>query len=318
MQKVTEILNLIEQYQTIIVHRHENPDPDALGSQGGLVGAIKAGFPDKKVLKAGGEVGDLAWFSTMDDVAKADYEGALVIIVDTANRPRISGEYYDLGKALVKIDHHPNDDVYGDIDDVDTTASSCSEMITEFILASNGKLVLNQEVAKLLYGGIVGDTGRFLFNNTTPHTLKMAQALLETGIDHSKISRTLSEVTFKQAKLQNFALELLTIDEVGMGSITITKELMAKLDITFQQAKAAVSTPGRLKEIKAWVTFVEQEDGEFRVHLRSKGTIINEIAKKHEGGGHPLASGAIAKDEAEMKQIETELHHAIENYSNED
>ncbi|KRN04200.1 DHH family phosphoesterase [Holzapfeliella floricola] len=318
MQKTTQILSLIEKYETIIVHRHENPDPDALGSQGGLVAAIKAGFPDKKVLKAGGEVGNLDWFSTMDNVSESDYEDALVIIVDTANRPRISGEYYDLGSALVKIDHHPNDDIYGDIDDVDTNASSCSEMITEFILASNGKLVLNQEVARLLYGGLVGDTGRFLFNNTTPHTFEMAQALIKTGIDHSKISRTLSEVTFKQAKLQNFALELLTIDEVGMGSITITKELMTKLDITFQQAKAAVSTPGRLKEIKAWVTFIEQEDGEFRVHLRSKGTIINEIAKRYAGGGHPLASGAIAKDEAEMKQIEIELHDAIEKYSNED
>src|SRR5690606_19263426 len=109
-----EILEVIMQHETIIVHRHMRPDPDALGSQGGLVDILKASLPDKKILKAGGPVGDLAFLTTMDTVLDEDYQGALVIVTDTANRPRISDERYDQGAKLIKIDHHPNDDAYGD------------------------------------------------------------------------------------------------------------------------------------------------------------------------------------------------------------
>lgn len=42
------ILETIKAYQTIIIHRHQNPDPDALGSQAGLKEIIKQNFPDKR------------------------------------------------------------------------------------------------------------------------------------------------------------------------------------------------------------------------------------------------------------------------------
>ena len=68
-----------------------------------------------------------------------------------------------------------------------------------------------------------------------------------------------------------------------------------------------VSLPGRIKNVSAWAIFVQQEDGHYRIRLRSKGPFINELAKHHDGGGHPLASGAKAKDETEIKQVIAEL-----------
>ena len=47
---------------------------------------------------------------------------------------RICDKRYSLGDKLIKIDHHPNEDPYGDLLWVDTNASSCSEMIYEFYL----------------------------------------------------------------------------------------------------------------------------------------------------------------------------------------
>jgi phosphoesterase RecJ-like protein len=88
------ILEQIKAYDTIIIHRHINPDPDALGSQGGLAASIQAAYPDKRVLKAGGDVGNLDWLSTMDDVQDADYQNALVISVDTADTPRVSDQRF--------------------------------------------------------------------------------------------------------------------------------------------------------------------------------------------------------------------------------
>ena len=65
-----------------------------------------------------------------------------MIVTDTANRPRVDDERYTKGKYLIKIDHHPNDDVYGDICWVNTQASSCSEIIYDFYAACQAELTL--------------------------------------------------------------------------------------------------------------------------------------------------------------------------------
>jgi len=172
----TEILNLIKQAKTIIIQRHQRPDPDAIGSQLGLAEIIQASFPDKKVLAPGKQYHGFDWLGQMDVVTEADYQDALVMVLDTANQPRIDGEFYQAGSALVKIDHHPNDDAFGDPQWVDVEASSTSELIYQFYAAFKSELTLTADAAKLLYAGIVGDTGRFLYDATKPSTLRAAAA----------------------------------------------------------------------------------------------------------------------------------------------
>ncbi|MHB9630781.1 DHH family phosphoesterase, partial [Staphylococcus aureus] len=115
-----QILDKIKEYDTIIIHRHMRPDPDALGSQIGLRDIIRHNFPKKKVLATGFDEPTLAWIAKMDQVTDQDYQGALVVVTDTANTPRIDDERYKKGDFLIKIDHHPNDEVYGDLSYVDT------------------------------------------------------------------------------------------------------------------------------------------------------------------------------------------------------
>ena len=69
--------------------------------------------------------------------------------------------------------------------------------------------------------------------------------------------------------------------------------------------------PGHIAQVKCWAIFVEQDDHSFRVRLRSKGPVINELAKRHHGGGHPLASGAKAADRDEVAQIVKELEELV-------
>lgn len=317
MNKFSEILAKIEEYDKIIIHRHQSPDPDALGSQSGLALALRHAFPQKQVLMAGESVGDLDWITTMDNVADADYVGALVIVVDTANTPRISDQRFLQGAELIKIDHHPNDDSYGDMQYVDDQASSSSEIIAELIESSNGVLSLTADSAYALYAGIVGDTGRFLFSSTSASTFLMAQKLVETGINHNEISQNIQSVTFAQAKLQNAALDELTIDKSGAAYVVISQAKLQELGVDEEGANAVVSGPGRLKEVLAWLIFVEKANGSYRVHYRSKGPIVNELAKKHDGGGHALASGANAKDQTEVQQIIQELIEASAAYKKE-
>lgn len=317
MNTFAEIITEIKKYQTIIIHRHLHPDPDAIGTQSGLAFSLRAAYPDKKILMTGSEVGDLDFIATMDEVSDADYQEALVIVVDCANQPRVSDQRFHDGQKLIKIDHHPNVDPYGDLQYVDDQASSTSEIIFELIASSNGELVLNAAVAASLYAGIVGDTGRFLFNSTSSRTFAIASELVGTGIDHTAISQNIQEVTLAQAKLQNMALDTLELDPSGAAMIMITAADLAKYHINFEQAKAAVSTPGRLKEVMTWVTFTEKPDGTYRVSYRSKGPVINTLAQKHDGGGHDLASGANAQDLKEVQEIFQELIAVTKKYKGE-
>ncbi|HEL1539085.1 TPA: bifunctional oligoribonuclease/PAP phosphatase NrnA [Streptococcus equi subsp. zooepidemicus] len=299
------ILEHIKHYQTIIIHRHQNPDPDALGSQAGLKAIITHHFPDKKVLITGFDEPSLAWISLMDQVSDADYKDALVIVTDTANRPCIDDERYTMGACLIKIDHHPNDDVYGDLSYVDTKASSASEIIAEFAFSQG--LALTDEAARLLYTGIVGDTGRFLYASTSSKTLAIASQLRNYAFDFAAISRQMDSFPLKIAKLQGYVFEQLDIDDSGAARLLLSQEVLNSFGISLAESSAIVSAPGKIDVVQAWVIFVELPDGQYRVRMRSKEKVINGIAKRHQGGGHPLASGATSSGLEENEQIYQEL-----------
>src|SRR5699024_11594168 len=120
----------------------------------------------------------------------------LYIVTDTANTTIVYDYTYNKGDFLNKIDHHPNDDQYGDLSLVNTNASSCSEIIHDLILASEGKLELTAEVAEKLYAGISSDTGRFMYDATTAHTMEVVASLMRTGIDTRKINHRLDRIIF--------------------------------------------------------------------------------------------------------------------------
>ncbi|OFI47082.1 phosphoesterase [Floricoccus penangensis] len=311
MQEMKTVIDKIKEYDTIIIHRHQKPDPDALGSQVGLKELIKENFPDKKVYAVGYDEPSLTYLTTMDQISDDTYKGALVIVCDTANTPRIDDARYSTGDFLIKIDHHPNDDAYGDFLYVDDSASSASEIITEFAMTFG--LKLNSESARMLYAGIVGDTGRFLYPATTSRTMYLASILREQDFDFAKLGRQMDSVDLNIAKLQGYVFENIVIDENGAAYVTLSQELLKSYGVTESEVSSVVPTPGRVASIEAWVLFVEQPEGYYRVNLRSKTTVINEIAKNHRGGGHIFASGAVSKNIDENKEIYQELQAAVAN-----
>lgn len=310
----SEILAEIKTYDRIIIHRHQRPDPDALGSQVGLAEILRATFPQKEIYQVGETVEGLRFLAEMQIVDDQVYEGALVIVTDTANAPRISDDRFKLGEKLIKIDHHPNDEPYGDLVWVDTKASSCSEMITEFALMFPNELTLNTSAARLLYAGIVGDTGRFLYPATTARTLEIAADLRRYPFDASALNREIEQMPMKVAKLSGYLYQNIQVDENGAGKVILSQELLSQYGIDDSETAAVVSLPGVIDEVLSWGIFVQQPEGYYRVRLRSKGPIINELAKKHHGGGHPLASGASAKDLAEVAEIYDEIKEICHAY----
>lgn len=314
MKVQEEILATIKAFDRIIIHRHRRPDPDALGSQVGLAEILRASFPKKEIYQVGGPVEGLDYLALMQTIPDDLYKGALVIVTDTANAPRVSDQRYDQGAKLIKIDHHPNDEPYGELVWVNTKASSCSEMIVSFWQMFQNELTMTQEAARLLYAGIVGDTGRFLYPATTATTLRLAAELLDYGFDAPKINRQLDQVSRSVARLSGYVYENIEIDEIGAGKVILSQELQQRFGVVDSETSAVVSLPGKIDEVMAWAIFVEQPEGYYRVRMRSKGPVINEIAKRHHGGGHPLASGANAKDLEEVAVIYQEIQAAIKEF----
>lgn len=314
MAELDAILEQIKKYNRIIIHRHQRPDPDAIGSQIGLASILKASFPYKEIAVVGKEIPSFSWIGTMDEVDSSDYDGALVIVTDTANAPRIDDRRFNNGDELIKIDHHPNDEPYGDIMWVDDQASSSSELIYGFYQHFAKELVMTKKAATALYAGIIGDTGRFLYPATTPKTMLVAGALMAAGADAAAISQRENEITLPLARLSAYVYENLTITDNGAANVMLTDTVLKRFGLTEAGTSAVVSLPGRIKDVLAWAIFVQQDDGGFRVRLRSKGPVINELAKHYNGGGHPLASGARVANKEEIKQIMKELDDLVAQY----
>lgn len=288
-----QIIATIEKYEKIIIHRHVRPDPDAYGSQFGLKEILKANYPDKKIYAAGQHSDSLTYLAMPDKVERSFYKDALVIITDTGNTERIDGEFYTEGALLMKIDHHPDADPYGDVKWVDTGASSTSEMITS--LFEYGKQEKSWEMpsaaARLLFAGIVGDTGRFMYPSATVKTFDRASELLKYDFDRAKLFAGMYEVDRKVLHLQGYIYQNFEIDDNGAAYIKIDLAILKQFNVDASEASQLVSSLGEVKGICAWTIFIEEED-QIRVRLRSKGPVINGLAAEFGGGGHPLAAGA--------------------------
>ena len=310
-----QIIDKIEQYDQIIIHRHVRPDPDAYGSQMGLAEVIRHNYPTKKVYVVGEHDPSLTFLGSPEVIEDKVFDGALVIVTDTANTERIDDQRYVNGSELIKIDHHPNDDPYGVLLWVDTTASSASEMIYE--LYEEGKTYKNWSLpnsgARFLFAGIVGDTGRFLFPSATLKTFETAGHLIQYDFDRNQIYNGMYEMERKLLHLQGYLYQNFVMDDDGMAYIKITKDILKQFNVTASETSLLVGSLGNVKGIVAWVIFIEENDA-IRVRLRSKGPVINELAKKYNGGGHPLASGATAYSWDEVDIIIEDLKSICKSY----
>ena len=145
-----KILSLIEKYDTVIIHRHSNPDGDALGSQIGLKNIITENYPDKMVYVVGDGSVRYGFMedSEMDVISDETYNGALAIILDTSAKALISDDRYTLAEATARMDHHIFCEEIAEVEVTDTSYESCCGLITACAMECG--LKLNSLAAKSL------------------------------------------------------------------------------------------------------------------------------------------------------------------------
>lgn len=286
---MTNILQEIKKFDTIIIHGHKRPDGDCYGGQYGLKGILKAAFPQKNIYVVGEESDYVKYVGTPDLITDDVYKDALSIVVDTATKDRISDMRYTLGKKVIKIDHHIDVDAYGDMNWVDTSYPAVSEMITDF--AFQNKLEIPLESAIALYTGLITDTGRFRYRGVSKRTHTLAGLLIEAGVDVEFIDSKLSKETLKMYALKGYVYSNFTTVEGGFIYLKMPRAVIEEYGVTDEEAASVVNLIGGLDGYPVWALMIEYEN-EIRIRLRSSGPTINTLAEKYEGGGHAKASGA--------------------------
>lgn len=302
-----KILHEIQSYDTIILHRHNRPDGDAMGSQLGLKHILLENFPEKKIYVVGDAAGFFSFMedAVMDEISDSTYEGALAIILDCGGVNMICDNRYTLAARTCRIDHHIFSGQIADEEVIDTSFESCCGMIAQFAMESG--LKLNKLAAKSLYTGMVTDSGRFRYDGTTARTFKLASFLMEQEFDTNEIFRDLYADSFENKKLKaQYILKTQFTDKRVAYIYTSLDELKAMNISTFTASRAMVNTMADIKGTDIWANFTETENG-ILCELRSSRYNIQPIAVKHGGGGHAKACGCTAPDYNTVMEILHEL-----------
>ena len=310
-----EIYKKIKEYKKIVLARHVGADPDALGSTLGLKDIILNTFKDKEVYAVGVYSSKFKFMGKTDDISKVDISDALLIVLDTPNIVRIDG-VDDISKFsyVIKIDHHPLIDDFGDIQWIEEDASSVCQMLIELVYDT--RLKMCPEGAKKLFMGVVSDTNRFLFDYTSPKTFNLVYKLVnDTKIEFTKLYDDLYERPLCEVRLQGYIEQNMKVSIDGFAYIKLTDEILKKFGVDAASSGNIVNSLNNIKEILVWVIFTEDKKNDvIRVNARSRGPVISKVLEKYGGGGHALASGARLKEEKEIKNVIKDIKETCKNY----
>ena len=301
------IKQLIEKHSTIILHRHKNPDGDALGAQIGLKLILQERYPDKKILVVGDMTPRYAFIAQggMDTVTDADWHDALAIILDTSARTLISDERYTTAAATARIDHHIFCEKIAECEVTDTSYESCCSLITAFAIECG--YPVSADAAKALYTGMVTDSGRFRYDSTSSQTHRLASFLMERSFSTADIYRNLYADDFANIRLRaQFVMKIQFSDKNVAYIYTPLEELKTYSADTFSISRGMVGVMAEIRGVDIWANFTETEDGVL-CEIRSSRYNINPVARKYGGGGHEKASGATLKDKDEAMRLLEDL-----------
>lgn len=313
MNKYKQIYKEIKKANKIIIARHVGPDPDALGSSLGLKELILNTFPNKEVYVVGNPTNKFKFLGLLDKFSPEMYDG-LLIVTDTPDLKRIDGAIPSRFRKSIKIDHHPFIEKTCDIEWIDDTASSASQMVAE--LAFNTKLVLNEEAAKKLYTGIVADTNRFMFRYSSPKTFEIASELIrQTGLDITEIYDNLYMRPYKEIRFQGYLSQNLKFTNNKVAYIVVDDKVLSEYEVDAATPGNMINNFNYIDEALIWVTFTYDKDlNSYRTSIRSRGPIINDVASHFGGGGHIYASGARVKSMDEIEALINELDEVSRRY----
>lgn len=307
MENIQALRNLLAEPRKVVILTHRNPDGDAIGSSLALYHLLKKQGHDPVVVCPSEYPGFLEWMDGVHemviydadiDLAKAEIEsGDVFFCLDFNALDRIDkvGEILaPIAKPKVMIDHHLEPESFPDYLLSDTTASSTSELIYDFIQMMGWEALLDVKIGECIFTGIVTDTGSFKYS-TSPKLYRTVASLVELGVNDYLLQDLITNSQEeKHLRLLGHCLfnRMEILEEYRTGIITLTKEDYARFDIQRGDTEGIVNYILRIRGI-IMAVFITEQPTIVKISLRSKGDFsVQEIAQKHfKGGGHKNASG---------------------------
>ena len=314
------VLDEIRAGESFLLVTHENPDGDALGSLVAMHGLLTALGKDSVMFMAPDEF-PLPYeyrFFRLDGligVIPDDLGERTVVFLDCGNIDRNPAQVLRQGEPLINIDHHHDNTRFGTVNHVVAGASSTSEIVWD--LMRDLEVAPTQTVAEALYVGLVTDTGRFMYENTSPRAHEMAADLIAAGVNVDAIYRRLYE-GIPLAKLELLARALTHVERYDDGRITIARLTVEDFEQTGSEESYQEGIIDHLRAVTGTKVAVlvrdqlaEDRRGQRKVSLRATdGDVdVSIIARALGGGGHPRAAGF--STELELEELAAVLRDAV-------
>lgn len=282
---------------TIGISGHIRPDGDCVGAAMGLYLYLKKVCPESKVQVLLEKPADI--FSCIKDVEEIHTDFAtdvesfdLFIVLDTS-KDRLGGaeRYFAKARKTINIDHHISNKGCGDINYVVPQASSTSELVYHVM---DDKSLLDVEIAKALYIGMMHDTGVFQYSNTSPDTLRIAAELISYGFDFTKL---IDETFYEKTYIQNQILGRALLESILFMNGRCVVSMVDKKTMDFYRAVPSdldgiVSQLRNTRGVECAIFMYQTDILEYKVSLRSNGKVdVAKVAAFFGGGGHVKAAG---------------------------
>lgn len=313
-----------ERVKKIVILTHSNPDGDALGSSLGLNCVLQnAGYSTTVVFPTDfppivpGLNDYTGWTIFEQHEKETDQlikEADLLFFLDfndTKRLGKVRKSLEHLSKKVVLIDHHPQPMIETSFLFSDTTVSSTSELVYDFVVKMGWSEYLDAAGANAMLTGIFADTASFSHNAKRPELYKVVADLISLGADQLKIHEALFNTNSEdRLRLLGYALseKMEIFPQYHAAFIALTKGELKKYNFKIGDTEGFVNYPLSIKGIIFSILFLENED-KIKISFRSKGGFaVNEFSAKHfSGGGHHNASGGESKQtlkEAIRKLVE--------------
>lgn len=328
-ERISQLGELLDLSNEIVIVTHANPDGDAMGSTLAFMQYLRAKGKRAYVITPTPYAPFLKWLPANKDVIVYSYQQELakkklaicdlVCCLDFNALHRINElgdiiEKLDVKKAV--IDHHLFPEEFPDVLVSDVKASSTCELIYEIIVQLDGSEAINEDIATCIYTGILTDTGAFQFSCTSPRVHEIAADLLRKGVKPDLVQNLIyNSYNENRLRLIGHCLNnrLTIYPELHAAMIYISKEDWDKFEIKGGDTEGIVNYPLKLQNIY-FSTFIIERPDIIKMSFRSKGDFnVNEFARENfEGGGHANASGG--KSTENLDDTIKSFVKAIENY----
>jgi phosphoesterase RecJ-like protein len=307
----------IRRRQRFVITSHTRPDGDAIGSSLAMAFALRALGKDVRVVLRDEPPPPMLVFPGVSDIevtSKVSDPGDAVIVMECGDLKRTGVDGLENG-FVINIDHHVGNTMFGALNWFDLSAAACGEMV--FDLVQELGVPLTFEIATHVYIAILTDTGSFHYSNITPRTFEICRLCMEAGVSPPAVARSIFDSNnLGRLKLFGAVLSRMQLDASGrIATVFVDRKLATDCGGTYEDTEGLINLPLTVKDILAVVFFKENGTDDWRVSMRSKGTIdVNAVATQFGGGGHKNASGCSARGRFEdLKALfEQKLTGAIE------